>query len=126
MDTSELIAEIDEAAGSPGQVLDLDMLRIEDSDELKVLSPSTGVFYLTPSPTEPEYVNVGDTVSVGDTLCQLEAMKMFTPVNLNTFASDIGELYPDGRYTISRINLTSGQQVNEGDLLFVIRPVEAA
>ena len=126
MDTSELIAEIDEAAGSTGQVLDLDMLRIEDSDELKVLSPSTGVFYLTPSPTEPEYVNVGDTVSVGDTLCQLEAMKMFTPVNLNTFASDIGELYPDGRYTISRINLTSGQQVNEGDLLFVIRPVEAA
>ena len=126
MDTSELIAEIDEAAGSTGQILDLDMLRIEDSDELKVLSPSTGVFYLTPSPTEPEYVNVGDTVSVGDTLCQLEAMKMFTPVNLNTFASDIGELYPDGRYTISRINLTSGQQVNEGDLLFVIRPVEAA
>ncbi len=126
IDAVELIAEIDEAAGSTGQVIDLNMVRIEDSNELKVLSPSTGVFYLTPSPTEPEYVNVGDTVSVDDTLCQLEAMKMFTPVNLNTFSGDAGELYPDRRYTISRINLTSGQQVNEGDLLFVIRPVEAA
>jgi biotin carboxyl carrier protein len=67
---------------------------------------------------------VGDVVGTEDILCQLEAMKMFTPVNLNTFSGDEGELYPgDGRYEITRINITTGQQVNEGDLLFVIKPI---
>ena len=63
-------------------------------------------------------------VGTDDVMCQLEAMKMFTPVNLNTFSGDDGELYAgDGRYQITRINITTGQQVNEGDLLFVIKPV---
>lgn len=124
IDVSALIKEIEEASGSDGQGLDLEMLKIEGSDELKVLSPSTGVFYRTPSPSEPEYVNVGDVVTVDDTLCQLEAMKMFTPMNLSTFANDEGELYSSKqKYKVTRINLTSGQQVNEGDLLFVIKPM---
>ncbi len=126
IDVNELIKEIEEASGSDGQGLDIEMLKIEGSDELKVLSPSTGVFYRTPSPSEPEYVNVGDTITVDDTLCQLEAMKMFTPMNLSTFANDEGELYPsDQQYKVTRINLTSGQQVNEGDLLFVVQPIAA-
>jgi multidrug efflux pump subunit AcrA (membrane-fusion protein) len=50
-------------------------------------------------------------------------MKMFTPVNLNSFSSEDGEVYsPTGHYEITRINIASGQQVNEGDLLFVIKP----
>ncbi|MEK9824444.1 MAG: acetyl-CoA carboxylase biotin carboxyl carrier protein subunit, partial [Gammaproteobacteria bacterium] len=76
---------------------------------------------------EPEYVNVGDVVTTDNVLCQLEAMKMFTPMNLNTFASEEGEVYSSGnRYEITRINITSGQQVNEGDLLFVIKPLPDA
>ena len=106
-------------------VLDKEMLKIDGSDEIKVLSPSTGVFYRTPSPSEPEYVSVGDIISTEDTLCQLEAMKMFTPMNLGSFTNENGELYSSGvKYRITRINLATGQQVNEGDLLFVIRPLE--
>ena len=41
----------------------MDAIRIEDSDELKVLSPATAIFYTTPTPTEPEYVTVGDARS---------------------------------------------------------------
>ena len=123
IDANELITEIEEASGTAGAGIDLEMLKIEGSDELKVLSPSTSVFYLTPSPSEPEFVQVGDEVTTGDTLCQLEAMKVFTPLNLNTFASDSGEVYSSQtKYEITRINVASGQQVNEGDLLFVIRP----
>ena len=67
---------------------------------------------------------MGDVVSTDDVLCQLEAMKMFTPVTLNGFAGEAGEVYSsDNKYQITRINLDSGQQVNEGDLLFVIKPV---
>jgi acetyl/propionyl-CoA carboxylase alpha subunit len=125
-DMPALIAEIAEASGTEGIGIDLEMLRIEGSDELKVLSPSTGVFYRTPSPTEPEYVSVGDFIGAEDTLCQLEAMKMFTPVNLNSFSGNDGEVYPaDGQYEVTRINIASGQQVNEGDLLFVIKPQQA-
>ncbi len=123
INANDLIDEIEEASGTAGTEIDLEMLRIEGSDELKVLSPSTGVFYLTPSPSEPEYVQVGDEVTTGDTLCQLEAMKVFTPLNLNTFAGDSGEVYSSAQtYEVTRINVSSGQQVNEGDLLFVIRP----
>ena len=126
IDAEELIQEIEEASGSSGQGINIEMLRIEDSEELKVLSPSTGVFYRTPSPSEPEYVNVGDVIGTEDVICQLEAMKMFTPVNLNTFSGDGGEIYSaQSQYEITRINITTGQQVNEGDLLFVIKPVVA-
>ena len=94
------------------------------SDELKVLSPATGIFYITPSPAEPEYVAVGDRVRVTDTLCQLEAMKLFTPLALKDFNNGDEELYPSAqRYEITRINNTSGRQVNVGDLLFVVKPV---
>ncbi len=124
IDALELINEIEEASGTASAALDLEMLKIEGSDEVKVLSPSTGVFYRTPSPSEPEYVNVGDVVSTNDVLCQLEAMKMFTSVTLNDFAGGVAEVYSsDKKYQIKRINIDSGQQVNEGDLLFVIKPV---
>ena len=124
LDANELVREFEEASGHTGVTLDLEMLQIEGSDELRVLSPSSGVFYRTPSPSEPEFVNLGDVISTQDVLCQLEAMKMFTPLTLNSFAGATGPVYPSGQnYKITRINQTSGQQVNEGDLLFVIKPV---
>ena len=123
-DVPALIAEMEEASGIVSRGIDLAMLQIEGSNELKVLSPSTGVFYRTPSPTEPEYVNVGDVIDTDFVICQLEAMKMFTPVNLNTFSGDDGEVYDSTqKYEVTRINLGTGQQVNEGDLLFVIKPL---
>ncbi|HIG42423.1 MAG TPA: hypothetical protein EYQ14_18055 [Gammaproteobacteria bacterium] len=126
IDIAELIQEIEEASGISASGLDIEMLKIEGSDEIKVLSPSTGVFYRTPSPAEPEYVTVGDVITTEDTLCQLEAMKMFTPMNLGTFSNEDGELYSSiSKYQVTRINLASGQQVNEGDLLFVIKPLLA-
>ncbi|MBT5602913.1 MAG: ATP-grasp domain-containing protein [Gammaproteobacteria bacterium] len=124
-DVPSLIEEIEIASGASAEVIDLDMLRIENSQELKVLSPSTGVFFRTPSPSEPEYVSVGDQVTVEDTLCVLEAMKMFTSCSLNSFSTGQGELYSSmTQYRVNRINVSNGQQVNEGDLLFVIQPVE--
>jgi biotin carboxyl carrier protein len=110
-----------------GAGIDREAIRIDGSDELKVLSPGTGIFYTTPSPTEPEYAAVGDVVDVEHTLCQLEAMKIFTPYSLKDFNGEELELYPAaGRYEITRINIANGQQVNAGDLLFVVKPMAAA
>jgi acetyl/propionyl-CoA carboxylase alpha subunit/acetyl-CoA carboxylase beta subunit len=124
IDARGLIAATEAAAGKSGTGIDRNAIVIDGSDELKVLSPATGIFYITPSPAEPEYVAVGDRVRVTDTLCQLEAMKLFTPLALKDFNNGDEELYPSAqRYEITRINNTSGRQVNVGDLLFVVKPV---
>jgi acetyl/propionyl-CoA carboxylase alpha subunit len=122
-DAAALIAEIDASAGAGAGGFDQEAIRIEDSDELKVLSPATAIFYTTPTPTEPEYVQVGDRVSVNETLGQLEAMKIFTPLKLSDFNTDVALYDPDREYEVTRINMATGQQVNTGDLLFVVRPL---
>ena len=126
IDADALAAEIAEASGKGDGSVDVDALRIEGSDELKVLSPSTGIFYLTPSPSEPEYVSAGDVVNVRQTLCQIEAMKLFTPLTLGSFNGGEVPVYPDAAsYEVTRINIANGQQVNAGDLLFVVKPRKA-
>ena len=124
VDAAELIAEIAEAAGSADSAIARESISIEDSDEVKVLAPSTGILYLTPSPNEPPYVVLGDRVGSGATLCQLEAFKIFSPVHLDDFnPPDQSPLYdPARQFEITRVNVSSGQQVNAGDLLFVVRP----
>jgi acetyl/propionyl-CoA carboxylase alpha subunit len=122
-DIPSLVQEIEATAGDTSGGIDLDAIAIEDSDELKVLSPATAIFYTTPTPTDPEYVAVGDQISVSDTIGQLEAMKIFTPVTLADFNSEF-ELYDASkRYEVTRINMTSGAQVNVGDLLLVVKPI---
>jgi acetyl/propionyl-CoA carboxylase alpha subunit len=122
IDAQALIGEIRRDAGAPAQGIDRETIKIEGSDELKVLSPATGIFYITPSPTEPEFVSVGQKIGVADTLCQLEAMKIFTPLSLKDFNTGDQELYPSVQeYEVTRINVSTGQQVNQGDLLFVLR-----
>jgi len=46
----------------------------------EVRSPMVGTVYLSPSPDENSFVQVGQRVSAGDTLCLVEAMKMFNPI----------------------------------------------
>jgi acetyl/propionyl-CoA carboxylase alpha subunit/acetyl-CoA carboxylase alpha subunit len=122
-DADSLISEIDASAGEVSGGIDLDAIAIEDSDELKVICPATAIFYTTPTPTEPEYVNVGDRISVSDTMGQLEAMKIFTPLKLSDFNGDATLYDPDREYEVTRINMATGQQVNVGDLLFVVKPL---
>ena len=47
---------------------------------LTVKSPIIGTFYRKPSPDKDAFVNVGDTVNEGDTLCVIEAMKLFNEI----------------------------------------------
>lgn len=45
-----------------------------------VTSPLVGAFYLAPAPDQPPYVQVGDRVKKGQTLCLIEAMKMMSEI----------------------------------------------
>ncbi len=52
----------------------------EDSKYVTIKSPIIGTFYRKPSPDKPVFANVGDTISAGDTVCIIEAMKLFNEV----------------------------------------------
>ena len=71
-------------------------------------SPMVGTFYRAPSPGAKSFVEVGDHVNVGDTLCIVEAMKL-----LNQIESDkVG--------TVKAILVENGQPVEYGEPLFII------
>lgn len=71
-------------------------------------SPMVGTFYRAPNPESPNFVNVGDTVKVGQTLCIIEAMKL-----LNEIESE-----KDG--VIKQILCENGQGVEFDQQLFII------
>lgn len=71
-------------------------------------SPMVGSFYRAPSPGASSFVDVGSKVSVGDTLCIIEAMKL-----LNQIEADKGG-------TIKAILVENGQPVEYNQPLFII------
>ncbi len=73
-----------------------------------VTSPMVGTFYSSPSPGSPSFVQVGDKVNEGDTLCIVEAMKM-----MNQIESEFSG-------TVKSIRAQNGDPVEYGQILFVI------
>ena len=71
-------------------------------------SPMVGTFYRAPSPGAPSFVEVGQSVSKGQTLCIIEAMKL-----LNEIESDVAG-------TVKAILVENGQPVEYGQPLFLI------
>ena len=55
-------------------------IKSEKREGTPVKSPMVGTAYLAPSPGAKPFVEVGDRVNVGDTLCMIEAMKMFNQI----------------------------------------------
>lgn len=51
-----------------------------DDNLLTIKSPMIGTFYRASSPEKPLFVEVGDTVKTGDTVCIIEAMKLFNEI----------------------------------------------
>ena len=52
----------------------------DDSKYITIKSPIIGTFYRKPSPDKPPFVEVGSTISQGDVLCVIEAMKLFNDI----------------------------------------------
>ncbi|HBL6084638.1 acetyl-CoA carboxylase biotin carboxyl carrier protein [Enterobacter hormaechei] len=73
-----------------------------------VRSPMVGTFYRTPSPDAKAFIEVGQKVNVGDTLCIVEAMKM------------MNQIEADKSGTVKAILVESGQPVEFDEPLVVI------
>ena len=96
------------AGGAPA----VSSVNLDDEDELPeghvVKSPMVGTFYRSPSPGAEAFVQVGQAVKQGETLCIIEAMKL------------LNEIEADASGTVKAILLENGQPVEYGEPLFVI------
>jgi acetyl-CoA carboxylase biotin carboxyl carrier protein len=79
-----------------------------EEDGYGVTAPMVGTFYASASPSSAPFVQVGDQVNEGDTLCIVEAMKM-----MNQIESDVSG-------TVKSIRAQNGDPVEYGQILFVI------
>ena len=73
-----------------------------------VKSPMVGTFYRSASPGAKSFVEVGDTVAQGDTLCIVEAMKL------------MNEIEADAAGTVKAILVENGQAVEFGQPMFIL------
>jgi acetyl-CoA carboxylase biotin carboxyl carrier protein len=95
------------AASAPGQPAD-HAAAVPEEEGFLVSAPMVGTFYASSSPGAAPYVQVGDRVSEGDTLCIIEAMKM-----MNQIEADVSGV-------IKSIRVQNGDPVEYGQTLFVI------
>jgi acetyl-CoA carboxylase biotin carboxyl carrier protein len=81
------------------------------SDEGHVItSPMVGIFYTSPSPEDPVFVEKGQSVKSGEVICIIEAMKIMNQIEADT----------DGK--VLRVLVDNGEAVEYGQPLFVIDP----
>jgi acetyl-CoA carboxylase biotin carboxyl carrier protein len=79
-----------------------------EEDGFAVIAPMVGTFYSAASPGSAAFVQVGDRVNQGDTLCIVEAMKM-----MNQIEAEVSG-------TIKSIRVQNGDPVEYGQVLFII------
>ena len=105
-----------EVSNDSKQATDSDESVVQDFDEAKeidgveVLSPMPGTFYRSPSPDDASFVNEGDSVNKGDSLCIIEAMKIMNEIE----AEESG--------IIHKILVENGQAIEFNQPLFLINP----
>jgi acetyl-CoA carboxylase biotin carboxyl carrier protein len=69
----------------------------ESSKLIEVKSPMIGTFYRSSSPDKPPYVKVGDTIAKGDTVCVVEAMKLFNEIEAEVAGKIVKVLVEDAQ-----------------------------
>lgn len=75
----------------------------------EITSPMVGTFYRKPAPDAPNFVEIGSTVSIGQTVCIIEAMKV------------MNEIKAEKSGTICALVAEEGNAVQYGDVLFRIK-----
>ncbi len=77
---------------------------------IEVRSPMIGTFYRSPAPDKPVFVEVGQTIKAGDTVCVIEAMKLF-----NEIESEVSG-------TIVKVLINDSTPVEYDQPLFLVEP----
>ena len=107
MQAAPAVATAPAAAASPAEAAP-----VADPMEglIAIESPMVGTFYASPSPDKPTFVKVGDTINAETVVCLIEAMKIFNEIKAEVSG------------TVEKIVPASGDSVEFGQSLFLIRP----
>lgn len=84
---------------------------VAEGNKKEIKSPMVGTFYRAPSPEAPVFVEVGQTVEVGQVVCIIEAMKL-----MNEIKSEV-------RGKLAEVLVDNAQPVEFGQVLFTIEPL---
>ncbi|BDU75771.1 acetyl-CoA carboxylase biotin carboxyl carrier protein [Mesoterricola sediminis] len=103
MPTHTLVAPAQPAAEAPAGA------KAEDPGIHHITSPIVGTFYRSPTPNGPSYVQPGDFVKPGQTLCIVEAMKLMNEIECDVAGEVVAVL------------VENGQPVEYGERLFAVR-----
>jgi len=76
-----------------------------------IAAPLTGVYYSSPSPASPPFIQIGDTVQAGQVVCIVEAMKVFNEIKAEVSG------------VVSAMIASNGQLVQKGDPLIRVKPI---
>lgn len=85
-------------------------VEVQDAGLVAVESPMVGTFYSAASPDKPPFVNVGGSIGPESVVCLIEAMKIFN------------EIKAEKTGTIEKVLVKSGEAVEFGQKLFLVRP----
>jgi acetyl-CoA carboxylase biotin carboxyl carrier protein len=100
------------AAMAPGAASAVSSMSLDDEDDVPeghvVKAPMVGTFYRSPSPGAESFVQVGQAVKEGETLCIIEAMKL------------LNEIESDASGVVKEILVENGEPVEFGQPLFII------
>ena len=83
----------------------------ENANYIEIKSPMIGTFYRKPSPDKDEFAKVGDAIGIGDTVCVIEAMKLFNEI----------EAEITGR--IIKVLVEDATPVEYDQPLFIVEPI---
>ncbi len=103
---AQAVAGTTVAAGAPTAAPEA----VPEEEGQVVKSPMVGTFYRSPSPGAPSFVDIGQSITAGQTLCIIEAMKL-----LNEIESEFAGV-------VKRVLVENGQPVEYGQPLFLIAP----
>ena len=106
--TTVLTGQLPPVAGSPAVPATAAPPAAPEPTGHVVKSPMVGTFYRSPSPGASSFIELGQVVKPGDTLCIIEAMKL-----LNEIEAEVGG-------TVKEILVDNGQPVEYGQPLFII------
>ena len=84
--------------------------KAEKRNVIDIKAPMVGTFYRAASPEAPAYVNIGDTIDVGQVVCIIEAMKL-----MNEIKSEV-------KGKIVDIQVDNADPVEFGQVLYVVEP----
>ena len=111
--TPDPIEPVLAAAGAAAEEMEPELPPQRDAGDglVRIESPMVGTFYRAPQPGAPPFVEEGDAVAAGQTLCILEAMKL------------MNEVKADQEAVVRAIHVGNAEPVEYGQLLFELEPI---